>query len=178
MKIRPARRTTKAAAERYVAMMAEALRSQQEPQLTWVEVDLEGAMWRISGERTKNARAHEVQLSQPALEILGTRRRCVGRALVFGSRGPFSGWSKAKASLDARMSAALGGCAPASWRLHDIRRTVATRLADLGVLPQSSRWSSIMPRVTRRASQASIIARSMPPRSEKRLNGGPNTSRV
>ena len=99
--------------------------------MTWGE--LEGTTWRISGERTKNGRAHEVSLSQPALEILGTRRRSDGRTLVFGSRGPFSGWSKAKASLDARMSAALG--APASWRLHDIRRTVATRLADLGVLP-------------------------------------------
>jgi hypothetical protein len=59
------------------------------------------------------------------------------RALVFGSRvGPFSGWSKAKASLDARVSASLGG-ALAPWRLHDIRRTVATRLADIGVLPHA-----------------------------------------
>ena len=103
--------------------------------MTWEEVDLEGATWRIGGERTKNARAHEVPLTQPALEILGARRRSDGRALVFGSSGPFSGWSKAKAALDARISAALGGCAPASWRLHDIRRTVATRLSDLGVLP-------------------------------------------
>jgi integrase len=103
--------------------------------MSWEEVDLERATWRIGGERTKNARAHEVTLTQPAMKILGARHRSDGRALVFGSHGPFSGWSKAKASLDARMSAALGGCAPASWRLHDIRRTVATRLSDLGVLP-------------------------------------------
>ena len=103
--------------------------------MTWEEVDFERATWRIGGERTKNARAHEVTLAQPAMKILGARHRSDGRALVFGSHGPFSGWSKAKASLDARMSAALGGCAPASWRLHDIRRTVATRLSDLGVLP-------------------------------------------
>ncbi len=103
--------------------------------MTWAEVELNGATWRIGGERTKNARAHEVPLTQPALEILGGRRRCDGRELVFGSRGPFSGWSKAKASLDARISAVLEGRALAAWRLHDIRRTVATRLADLGVLP-------------------------------------------
>jgi integrase len=103
--------------------------------MTWEELDLEGATWRIGGERTKNTRAHEVSLTQPALEILGARRRCDGRSLVFGARGPFSGWSKAKASLDARMSAALGGCAPAPWRLHDLRRTAATRMADLGVQP-------------------------------------------
>lgn len=103
--------------------------------MTWEEVDLDGAAWRISGQRTKNARAHEIPLTQPALKILGGRRRCDGRALVFGSRGPFSGWSKAKTSLDARISAVLGGRALAAWRLHDIRRTVATRLSDLGVLP-------------------------------------------
>ena len=102
--------------------------------MTWEELNLDGATWRIISDRTKNARMHEVPLSQPALEILGARRRFDGRALVFGSRGPFSGWSKAKASLNSRMSAALGR-APAEWRLHDIRRTVATRLADLGVLP-------------------------------------------
>lgn len=103
--------------------------------MTWEEVDLERATWRIGGERTKNARAHEVILAQPAMKILATRRRSDGRALVFGSHGPFSGWSKAKASLDARMAAASEGRASASWRLHDIRRTVATRLSDLGVLP-------------------------------------------
>jgi integrase len=103
--------------------------------MSWAEVDLERATWRIASERTKNARMHEVPLSQTALEILGARHRFDGRALVFGSReGPFSGWSKAKTSFDARMSAALGH-APAAWRVHDIRRTVATRMADLGVQP-------------------------------------------
>lgn len=103
--------------------------------MTWDEVDLASATWRIGGNRTKNARTHDVPLASQAVGILRTVERRDGRALVFGSRnGPFSGWSKAKASLDARMSAALGH-APPPWRLHDIRRTVATRLADLGVLP-------------------------------------------
>ena len=102
--------------------------------ILWSEIDLKAAMWRIASERTKNARPHEVPLSQPALDILGARARVDGRALVFGSRGPFSGWSKAKAALDARMAAELGQ-APTPWRLHDIRRTVATGLADLGVQP-------------------------------------------
>jgi integrase len=103
--------------------------------MPWAEVDIAGATWRIAGERTKNARPHEVPLSQPALAILGARIRSDGRELVFGSRkGPFSGWSKAKAALDARMTAELGHPV-ASWRLHDVRRTVATGLADLGVQP-------------------------------------------
>ncbi len=103
--------------------------------MTWDELDLKGAMWWISGERTKNARPHDVPLTQPAMEILGARHRVDGRTLVFGKSGPFSGWSKAKASLDARIREAPQGRALAPWRLHDVRRTVATRLADLGVLP-------------------------------------------
>jgi integrase len=103
--------------------------------MTWEEIDLEGAIWRIGGDRTKNARAHEVPLASQAVEILQALEKRDGRALVFGSRnGPFSGWSKAKALLDSRMSAALGR-APAPWRLHDLRRTAATRMADLGVQP-------------------------------------------
>ena len=102
--------------------------------ILWSEIDLKSALWRIASDRTKNARPHEVPLSQPALDILGARARVDGRALVFGLRGPFSGWSKAKEALDRRMASELGH-APSAWRLHDIRRTFATRLADLGVQP-------------------------------------------
>jgi integrase len=51
---------------------------------------------------------------------------------VFGyGDGPFSGWSKAKAALDER----LAGKLKSHWVAHDLRRTVATRMADLGVQP-------------------------------------------
>ena len=57
------------------------------------------------------------------------------RDLVFGSRdGSFQGWSNAKTALDGRVAKTLGRTPP-PWRLHDIRRTVATRLGDIGVLP-------------------------------------------
>ena len=36
--------------------------------MTW-EMDLEGAMWRIGSERTKNGRAHEVPLARNPLWI-------------------------------------------------------------------------------------------------------------
>lgn len=103
--------------------------------MLWSEIDTAGAVWHIGAERTKNGLAHDVPLSVPALAVLSGLERRGERELVFGSRdGPFSGWSKAKASLDARVSASLEH-APPPWRLHDVRRTVATRLADLGVMP-------------------------------------------
>jgi integrase len=103
------------------------------------EIDLEKRVWRIDAERTKNGLAHDLPLSSPAVEILRARERS-GRALAFGSReGPFQGWSNAKSALDRRVLTKLretgadGALKP--WRLHDIRRTVATRMADLGVQP-------------------------------------------
>ena len=106
--------------------------------MTWSEVDFAEGVWRIGRERTKNGRAHEVPLSGAAAAIMrgvALRAGREGRALVFGSReGPFSGWSRAKDALDARVAAALGRT-PEGWRLHDLRRTVATRLADLGTQP-------------------------------------------
>ena len=109
--------------------------------MAWAEVDLAGAAWRIPAERTKNGRAHVVPLSAPVLDLLRAKPRREGSPLVFGSReGGFSGWSKGKAALDARMGAALRDAhgpeaSLASWRLHDLRRTTATRMAEGGVLP-------------------------------------------
>jgi integrase len=103
--------------------------------ILWSEIDAAGAVWRIGAERTKNGLAHDVPLSAPALAVLSGLERREGRDLVFGAGGgPFQGWSNAKSALDTRVSAALGR-ATQPWRLHDIRRTVATRLADLRVAP-------------------------------------------
>ena len=59
--------------------------------------------------------------------------------------GGFSGWSKGKAALDARIAAcrdnAVGrdgpdvGDEPTPWRLHDLRRSVVTHMAEIGIQP-------------------------------------------
>jgi integrase len=97
--------------------------------MLWSEIDLDKRLWSIGGSRTKNGRPHDVPLSSPAIEILQTVESRDGRSLLFGAgKGAFGGWSRAKAALDTRMTAP-------PWRLHDVRRTVATRMADLGVQP-------------------------------------------
>jgi integrase len=108
--------------------------------MRWSELDLDRLLWTIPAARTKNGREHVVPLTSAALALLPDRRE--GRDFIFGS-GPrsagspqqgFSGWSKAKAQLDARLEAA--GSAVAAWTLHDFRRTAATFMAErLGVLP-------------------------------------------
>jgi integrase len=101
--------------------------------MRWSELDLDKRLWRLGGERTKNALPHDVPLPDTAIDLLAAHGRRAGRDLVFGEgAGPFQGWSNAKSALDQRLQTA-GMTAP--WRLHDIRRTVATRMADLGVQP-------------------------------------------
>jgi integrase len=105
--------------------------------MRWSELDFDKRLWRIGPERTKNALSHDVPLSDAALELLAAHGRREGRDLVFGSReGPFQGWGNAKIAVDGRIRGKLGekaGLKP--WRLHDLRRTVATRMNELGVLP-------------------------------------------
>lgn len=103
--------------------------------MTWSEIDFESALWTIPKQRSKNGREHEVPLSSLALEILKSIPRRDERALLFGEGvGGFSGWSRSKAALDKRIAAT--GVLVRPWRLHDLRRTVATHMGDkLGVLP-------------------------------------------
>jgi integrase len=91
--------------------------------LTWSEVDFDRKLIVLGAERTKNSRSHEVPLSSQALAILARQDRRT--EFVFSK---FMNWSAAKAKLDAKL-----GIAP--WRLHDLRRSCSTWMAELGVLP-------------------------------------------
>jgi integrase len=105
----------------------------------WSEVDLDGGTLTVPPERYKTGTAHEVALAPRAVEILRALPR-FKRGHVFtttaGAR-PVSGFSKMKARLDAAVSEERkkDGREPMSaWVLHDLRRTVRTRLvSDCGV---------------------------------------------
>jgi integrase len=109
------------------------------------EVDFDRDMLKLPPERTKNSRPHDVPLTAPTRAILQAQPRRVGRHLLFGEgEGGFQGWGRAKRALDSRLLAARKAAAKKAgtdlrkikpmtgWRLHDVRRTVATRMADLG----------------------------------------------
>jgi len=113
--------------------------------MRWSELDEPGGVWSLGSGRTKNGRPHDVPLPDQAMNIIRSIPRRERRDMCFGDgAGPYSGWSRAKAKLDRRMSetrsmvvqrSETNGAPLAAWRLHDIRRTVATRMADLGVSP-------------------------------------------
>jgi integrase len=98
---------------------------------TWDEFDLERGIWTIPSQRTKNHREHGLPLCGLVLGVINSIPRRVGRHHLFGVRGHgFCSWATAKAALDTRL-----GDQVRKWTLHDIRRSFATRLCDLGVAP-------------------------------------------
>ena len=109
--------------------------------MLWQELDRDAREWRIPGTRTKNHRPHSIPLSDAAiaeLDAIAPKAKWPVRGLVFTVTGrtAISGMSRAKRRLDAEMAvmavkAKRAEIAP--WRLHDLRRTVATGLQRLGV---------------------------------------------
>jgi integrase len=103
-------------------------RREEVARCTWEEIDIAGRTWKLSPERTKNAKAHEVYLSDQAVAVVG-RVDKIGD-LVFSHTGtaPFQAFSVAKRELD-KLSGVNG------WRLHDLRRTCVSGMARLGIAP-------------------------------------------
>jgi len=96
--------------------------------------------WHLPGSRTKNGRPHTVPLPNTARELIATMRGDSGFLFTTNGRTRVSGWSRMKARLDAAMLAlAREERGPkaviAPWRLHDLRRTAVTGMAELGIRP-------------------------------------------
>jgi integrase len=109
-------------------------RANEIAQLKWSE--LESAQIVLPRERTKNDRAHTVPLGPTAISILKLQTPRTGTDFVFGGRreAAFADWFQAKRALDARLAEHSGAALP-QWVIHDIRRSVATGMADIGIQP-------------------------------------------
>jgi integrase len=95
------------------------------------EFSPDGTTWTLPAERSKNGRALTLSLPSQAIAIVRSVE-AKGRDQLFGDRSEgFTSWDSNKQALDARL-----GDAVKPWRLHDLRRTVATGMADLGVEPR------------------------------------------
>lgn len=127
-------------------LMLTALRREEIGGLRREEVQIGKSLIALPGERTKNGLPHDVPLSGAAVAILKKRLEGAGeRDLVFGrGGGGYSGWSRSKERLDARIHATRVGrnkAVPqvdgmASWTLHDFRRVFSTVAhEELGIAP-------------------------------------------
>jgi integrase len=102
-------------------------RREEVAQLKWDELDENARSWTIPGSRTKNKRVHIVHLSDPAWKVI---EACSGQSYVFGTATGkrFQRFGKDKRTIDKL-------CDVTGWRLHDLRRTIVSGMARLGVPP-------------------------------------------
>jgi integrase len=99
--------------------------------MAWTEIDLDRGTWTIPAERSKNGRAHTLPVMPMMGEIVASVPRMVSRNELFGLRSHgFTNWTLPKPVLDER-----SGVTEPPWTIHDIRRTVATRMNDIGIAP-------------------------------------------
>jgi integrase len=124
----------------YQILLLTGQRREEVASMQWDELEQDTATWMLPGSRTKNAQPHLVPLSQQVLHNLDHLAGGLNwprSGLVFSTNGKtaISGFSKAKRRLDEAVKALAGGGESHAqpWRVHDLRRTVATGLQRLGV---------------------------------------------
>jgi integrase len=95
--------------------------------LQWQEIDLSKRLISLPRERVKNNRAHDIPLSAQALDVIRQIPQISERyVFALNANAPINGFSKDKRRLDAL-------CGVAGWAVHDLRRTCASGLAQLGI---------------------------------------------
>jgi integrase len=119
--------------------------------MTWAQIDRATATWIIPADRAKNGVAHIMPLSPSVVDELDRLaltaqvrqkrevpdKKCwpkAGPVISFTGKVPLSCFSQAKTALDSvvlKMRQEAGALEP--WRVHDLRRTLATGLQRLGV---------------------------------------------
>jgi integrase len=118
-------------------LLATAQRRCEVSDATWDEFDLAQELWRLPRERTKSNRAHVVPLSPLAIMLIAEAPRIgvhpFATRTIRGATVPISAWATFKDKLDALALAELRRIVGAeaefpAWRLHDLRRTAATRM--------------------------------------------------
>ncbi len=108
-------------------LMLTGCRRQEIGGLLWSEIDLEAGTMTLPSARTKNGREHTLWLPAIAVEIIESVPQRVDRDHLFGERADKGFTAFQHHSLDHGITK--------PFRLHDIRRSVATGMADIGIQP-------------------------------------------
>jgi integrase len=95
-------------------------------QMNVSELDMAKRVWTIPAERSKNGHAHQVPLSDMAVELIEQ-----AKAIALGN-GLFN---LQTGVVDVLLKRKLSTLPVQDWRPHDLRRTVCTHLAQLGFSP-------------------------------------------
>ena len=119
-------------------LLATAQRRGEIVKAKWSEIDFVNASWQIPAENSKNGKAHKVPLSPLAVKLFKELKGYAGNSayvlptIQTKRKGdvPIAERSLTKAAERAQNIVGIK-----KWVPHDLRRTAASRLAELGVLP-------------------------------------------
>ena len=93
--------------------------------MSWSELDLDAGLWRLPAERNKSGRAFEIPLTRPVIETLRALPRFGPMVFALDGKRPMT--------LHQLIERVRRDAGLLDVRLHDLRRTLRTGLAELGV---------------------------------------------
>jgi integrase len=93
--------------------------------MAWSELDLDAGLWRVPPERNKSGRAFDLPLAAPVIETLRTLPRIGPMVFTLNGKRPMA--------VHELIERVRGGAGLIDVRLHDLRRTLRTGLAELGI---------------------------------------------
>jgi integrase len=96
--------------------------------MKWNHIDFNSKLWTIPKEETKAKRQHAVPLSEMVAQIIEDIPKNGDYIFSTNGKTPISGFSKAKKRCDDIVEIPV-------WRLHDLRRTAASGMAEIGIAP-------------------------------------------
>ena len=102
-------------------------------QMPWSELNADLTLWVLPRERAKNDVAHEVPVAPEVRGILTALPRISDYVLTTTGKTPISGYSKCKIALDAAITELNDGVPISPWRIHDLRRAIASGMAKTGI---------------------------------------------
>jgi integrase len=107
----------------------------------WREFDLRkpgSESWTLEGARTKSGDPRIIPLPAMAVAMIAALPRFAAGDFMFSAlhgRRPFTAFSRMKARLDDKVTKLNGGVPLEQWGLHDLRRSMRTRLSALPIAP-------------------------------------------
>lgn len=113
------------------------VRKSELQEAVWDEVDFEKAVWTIPKERMKRSKAHNVYLSQQALDIMIALKTCAGNSRYllpsrYDADAPMSRATFNRITYAVVDRAKKEGLPLEPFTVHDLRRTGSTLLHELG----------------------------------------------
>lgn len=125
------RGVTRAMSRMLKVMLVLPSRSREVSGMCWNEIDFDAAIWTVPGTRMKSHQDHELPLPQLAVDLLKEQGALVDTPWVFPSQSKLEPMHRARPSRACnRLSKEMG---VPLFGPHDLRRTIATRMAGLGI---------------------------------------------